>query len=180
MARRAFNNGGMEEKKVFRYERDMQFSIEIFDSSACKRTKFPDVRTHRGQGRAKKCDNNSAAGIHIRSCQSNKVKEVKEEEAATLPNLEFPAFTSFIGQGLYNVAVPTEFSINYLPRGYYPVILKNSEGREWKVSIVPSVNTVKLSGGWAAFRRDNQINSGDICTFELVRRETMVVHIVHM
>lgn len=54
-----------------------------------------------------------AAGIHIRSCQSNKVKEVKEEEedyldnkeeeAATLPNLEFPAFTSFIGQGLYNV-----------------------------------------------------------------------------
>lgn len=77
-------------------------------------------------------------------------------------------------------AVPTDFSRNYLPQGYYTVILKNSEGREWKVSVVPSANTVKLSGGWAAFRCDNQINSGDICTFELVRRETMVVHIVHM
>lgn len=77
-------------------------------------------------------------------------------------------------------AVPTDFSRNYLPQGYYTVILNNSEGREWKVSIVPSGTTVKLSGGWAAFRCDNQINSGDICTFELVKRETMVVHIVHM
>lgn len=51
------NSLGNYEFLVFRYERDMQFSIEIFDRTACKRTKFPDVRTHRGQGRANKCDN---------------------------------------------------------------------------------------------------------------------------
>ncbi|KAM5549082.1 B3 domain-containing protein Os01g0723500-like [Rosa sericea] len=175
------NSLGNFEFLVFRYESDMQFSIEIFDRNASKRITFPDVRTHR-----------RAAAIHTQSCQSNKLKEVKEEEedyqdnkeeeAATLHNLEGPAFTSIIGQNFYNLAVPTDFSMKYFPLGYYTIVLKNSEAREWEVSIVPngkedSCNTVKLSAGWAAFRRDNQINSGDTCTFKLVESRSMLVHI---
>lgn len=67
-----------------------------------------------------------AAGIHTQSCQSNKLKEVKEEEedyqdnkeeeAATLHNLEGPAFTSIVGQNFYNlVSKPTLYFLFNFP-----------------------------------------------------------------
>ena len=55
-----------------------------------------------------------AAGIHTRSCQSNILKEVKEEEedycpgkeeAAALPNFEGPVFTRIMREALYYVVI---------------------------------------------------------------------------
>jgi hypothetical protein len=74
--------------------------------------------------------------------------------------------------------VPTDFSRKHLPQGYYYIVLKNSEGRNWNVKVVPSTMTVKLSAGWAKFKRANRINFRDTCRFELVERNTMVVHII--
>ena len=86
--------------------------------------------------------------------------------------------------------VPRDFSVKYLPQGYYTIMLKTSEGgegREWEVRVVPDIvplkkkaGAVRLSSGWAAFRRDNQISYGDTCTFELVESKKMVVHIDHL
>ncbi|KAK9927137.1 hypothetical protein M0R45_024337 [Rubus argutus] len=178
------NSLGDFEFLVFRYERAMHFSIQIFDKTACMRDNFLENSTvanttNRPRGRPRKCKH-SAAGKNIPSCQSTELKEIKEgeedyqdseEEAATLPKSEFPSFTSIIGAGSYNVFRQTS-------QGYYYIVLKNSEGRKWKVNVVPNSPTVKLSGGWGKFKRANRINFGDTCIFELVKKNTMVVHII--
>ncbi|XP_062023517.1 B3 domain-containing protein Os01g0723500-like [Rosa rugosa] len=179
------NSLGDFEFLVFRYERPMHFTIEIFDKTACKRNNLVEKSTRadntkRPRGRPRKC-NRSAAGENIQSCQSFELKEIKEEEeeeAATLPSSGFRSFTSIMGKHCYNVAVPVDFSREHLPQGYYNIVLKNLKGQKWKVKVVCSGKTVKLSAGWVEFRRANQINCGDICTFDLVGRRTMVVHVI--
>ncbi|XP_050369212.1 uncharacterized protein LOC126787355 [Argentina anserina] len=127
--------------------------------------------------------------------QDSREEEEEEEEAATLPDLESPSFTRTIGKNMYNellrfkvlaskpcrqFQVPTDFSAKYFPPGYYTIMLKNSRGEKWNVNVVPTGNvyrTVKLSSRWAEFRRDNEINYGDTCIFEVVGSKTMVVHI---
>ncbi|KAL6213475.1 hypothetical protein ACLB2K_012922 [Fragaria x ananassa] len=165
---------------VFRYERAMHFTIDIFDETGCMRNDFLKKttgadNTKRPRGRARKY-NHSAAVENIRSCQSTELIEIKEEEieeeAATSHNSGFPSFASIMLNHLYNVSVPTDFSKKHLPQGYYSIVVKNSKGQKWKVKVVRSCTSVKLSGGWAEFRRANQIKCGDICTFKLVERKT--------
>ena len=75
-------------------------------------------------------------------------------------------------------AVPTDFCRKHLPQGNYYIVVKNSRGQSWKVKVVSSGPTVQLSGGWAKFRRDNQIKCGDTCTVKLVERKTLVVDFI--
>ncbi|XP_076913659.1 B3 domain-containing protein Os01g0723500-like [Bidens hawaiensis] len=96
----------------------------------------------------------------------------------------FPYFVTvmkiFNISGSYTLKVPIQFSMEHLPNCRTAITLRNLQGECWTVNSVPTVKVQTLHtfcGGWMAFVRDNGIQIGDICIFELVGRCEMRVHI---
>ncbi|PRQ23891.1 putative DNA/RNA-binding protein Alba [Rosa chinensis] len=54
--------------------------------------------------------------------RSTELKEIKEEEAATLLSSGCRSFISTMGKSSYNVAILVDFSREHLPEGYYIAI----------------------------------------------------------
>ncbi|KAK4797086.1 hypothetical protein SAY86_029412 [Trapa natans] len=82
--------------------------------------------------------------------------------------------------GSYTLKIPYQFSAAYLPQCKTEIVLQNQKGESWTVNSVPD-SKGRLShtfcGGWLSFVRDNDIQMGDTCIFELVDRFEMRVHI---
>lgn len=82
---------------------------------------------------------------------------------------------------LWNVQkIPYQFSMTHLPDCKTEISLRNLRGQCWTVNSVPSTRVQTLHtfcGGWMAFVRDNDIQMGDICIFELIGKCQMLVHI---
>ncbi|RDY05146.1 B3 domain-containing protein, partial [Mucuna pruriens] len=107
--------------------------------------------------------------------------EQRVAQAFTSP---FPSFVKIMKKfnvsGSYTLKIPYQFSAAHLPTYKTEVILRNSRGECWTVNSVPDAKgrTVHtFCGGWMAFVRDNDINFGDTCIFELVAQCEMQVYI---
>ncbi|KAK2969395.1 hypothetical protein RJ640_020338 [Escallonia rubra] len=82
--------------------------------------------------------------------------------------------------GSYTLKVPFQFSMVHLPNCRTEVTLRNLRGECWTVNSIPTTRVQTLHtfcGGWMAFVRDNDIQMGDICIFELVGNCELRVHI---
>ncbi|XP_051124564.1 B3 domain-containing protein Os01g0723500-like isoform X2 [Andrographis paniculata] len=120
---------------------------------------------------------------HTRGCMS--MKSAPEEKiAAQYFSSNFPYFVrvmkKFNISGSYTLKVPYQFSMEHLPNCKTEIVLRNLNGQCWTVNSVPTfkVQTLHtLCGGWMAFVRDNDIQMGDICIFELIGKCEMRVHI---
>lgn len=107
--------------------------------------------------------------------------EQRVAEAFTSP---FPNFVKIMKKfnvsGSYTLKIPYQFSAAHLPAYKTEVTLRNSRGQCWIVNSVPDAKGRTIHtfcGGWIAFVRDNDINFGDTCIFELVSHYVMQVHI---
>ncbi|KAK7321718.1 hypothetical protein VNO77_32606 [Canavalia gladiata] len=107
--------------------------------------------------------------------------EQRVAQAFTSP---FPSFVKIMKKfnvsGSYTLKIPYQFSAAHLPAYKTEVVIRNSRGECWTVNSVPDANgrTVHtFCGGWMAFVRDNDINFGDTCIFELVAPCEMQVYI---
>ncbi|XP_054799393.1 B3 domain-containing protein Os01g0723500-like isoform X2 [Prosopis cineraria] len=107
-----------------------------------------------------------------------------EQRVAQAFTSSFPSFVKvmkkFNVSGSYTLKIPYQFSAAYLPSYKTEVVLRNLRGDCWTVNSVPdtkgrAVHT--FCGGWMAFVRDNDINFGDTCIFELVAQYEMQVYI---
>ncbi|XP_028757660.1 B3 domain-containing protein Os01g0723500 [Neltuma alba] len=107
-----------------------------------------------------------------------------EQRAAQAFTSSFPSFVKvmkkFNVSGSYTLKIPYQFSAAHLPSYKTEVVLRNLRGECWAVNSVPdtkgrAVHT--FCGGWMAFVRDNDINFGDTCIFELVGQYEMQVYI---
>nr|XP_043636926.1 B3 domain-containing protein Os01g0723500-like [Erigeron canadensis] len=113
------------------------------------------------------------------------LKSAPEEKIAAESFITtFPYFVrvmkKFNTGGSYTLKVPYQFSMEHLPNCRTAIILHNLKGERWTVNSVPTVKVQTLHtfcGGWMAFVRDNGIQMGDICIFELIGRCEMRVHI---
>lgn len=120
---------------------------------------------------------------HTRGCMS--MKSAPEEKiAAQYFVSNFPYFVRIMKKfnisGSYTLKVPYQFSMEHLPNCKTEIVLRNLNGQCWTVNSVPTykVQTLHtLCGGWMAFVRDNDIQMGDICIFELIGKCEMRVHI---
>lgn len=74
---------------------------------------------------------------------------------------------------------PTWFYKKHLSAGNYKgVFLKTAEGENWyEVKLVRSLETAFMSKGWADFARTCQIKVGNVCVFEVVEGNKMVVNV---
>ncbi|KAL9330554.1 hypothetical protein ACSQ67_000164 [Phaseolus vulgaris] len=107
-----------------------------------------------------------------------------EQRVAQAFSSPFPSFVKIMKKfnvsGSYTLKIPYQFSAAHLPTYKTEVILRNSRGECWTVNSVPDAKgrTVHtFCGGWMAFVRDNDINFGDTCIFELVTQSEMQVYI---
>ncbi|KAF7829723.1 B3 domain-containing protein [Senna tora] len=100
-----------------------------------------------------------------------------EQRVAQAFTSSFPNFVKIMKKfnvsGSYTLKIPYQFSAAHLPSYKTEVLLRNIRGECWTVNCVPdtkgrAVHT--FCGGWMAFVRDNDINFGDTCIFELVAK----------
>ncbi|KAL7155164.1 hypothetical protein ABFS83_03G057100 [Erythranthe nasuta] len=122
-------------------------------------------------------------GSHTKGCMS--MKSVPEEKmAAQYFVSSFPHFVrvmkKFNISGSFTLKIPYQFSVEHLPASRTEILLRNLNGKCWTVNSIPTTKVQALHtfcGGWMAFVRDNDIQMGDICIFELVGKCEMRVHI---
>ncbi|KAJ0795446.1 putative transcription factor B3-Domain family [Helianthus annuus] len=113
------------------------------------------------------------------------MKSAPEEKIAAESFISsFPYFVRVMKKfnigGSYTLKIPFRFSMEHLPNYRTEIILHNLKGECWTVNSVPTLKVQTLHticGGWMAFVRDNDIQLGDICIFELVGKCEMRVHI---
>ncbi|XP_027189765.1 B3 domain-containing protein Os01g0723500-like isoform X2 [Cicer arietinum] len=107
-----------------------------------------------------------------------------EQRVAQAFSSPFPNFVKIMKKfnvsGSYTLKIPYQFSAAHLPSYKTEVTLRNSKGQCWTVNSVPDAKGRTIHtfcGGWMAFVRDNDINFGDTCIFELVSHYEMQVYI---
>lgn len=122
-------------------------------------------------------------GSHTKGCVS--MKSAPEEKVAAQSFVSsYPHFVrimkKFNVSGSFTLKIPYQFATEYLPNCRTEIILRNLKGKCWTVNSIPTTKVQTLHtfcGGWMAFVRDNDIQMGDICIFELVGKQEMRVHI---
>lgn len=73
--------------------------------------------------------------------------------------------------------------MEHLPKCKVKILLRNLKGESWTVNSIPTTKvhtSHTFCGGWLGFVRDNTIDLGDICIFELVRKYELQVRILHV
>lgn len=125
-------------------------------------------------------------GSSMTGCMS--MKSAPEEKMAAESFVSsFPYFVrvmkKFNVSGSYTLKVPYQFSMEHLPSCRTEIVLQNLKGECWTVNSIPTLKVETMHtlhtfcGGWMGFVRENGIQMGDICIFELVGSCEMRVHI---
>ncbi|KAI9182261.1 hypothetical protein LWI28_023674 [Acer negundo] len=80
-----------------------------------------------------------------------------------------------------NMYVPLEFSKKYLiNRDTELIKLHDRDGKEWSVELSryrPKGGGGDLKHGWTKFSKEKNLNEGDICMFELIRKKNIVLKV---
>jgi hypothetical protein len=80
--------------------------------------------------------------------------------------------------------IQLQYAYDHLPQNEQMVRLRRPEGNQtWntKLRITDGGKMYQLGRGWSKFTRDNKLQRGDMCLFELLKNEeklTMNVHII--
>nr|XP_011461740.1 PREDICTED: B3 domain-containing protein Os01g0723500-like [Fragaria vesca subsp. vesca] len=182
------NSLGDSEFLVFRYDKHMHFTINIFDKNCVERVNIANLRTSEASTFPDSSERPLArpptvAGNHRYELSAEAAKGLKSEgehlprlAAAAAFRSKFPYFTKVLKKSRM-VAIPTRFYKEMVPsRNFDKIFLTTSKGK-FTVTLYTCADTMMLSGGWSSFRNDNQLQVGDMCIFELVKENTMKVHI---
>nr|GMD93703.1 B3 domain-containing protein Os01g0723500-like isoform X1 [Ipomoea batatas] len=109
------------------------------------------------------------------------------ERAARSFTSSFPNFTKvmkrFNVSGSFTLNVPYQFATEHLPKCKVKIMLRNLKGQSWVVNSIPTTRVQTshtFCGGWLAFVRDNNLDLGDICIFELVHKGELRVRILRV
>ncbi|XP_048429172.1 B3 domain-containing protein Os01g0723500-like isoform X2 [Pyrus x bretschneideri] len=189
------NSLGHGDFLVFTYDGKMQFSIDIFDNTACHRIDDkinPNSISSSGDDSVQNLSSSESSEFDESteeeedeeddSCKDSEATcedNVSEDSEATQTESfksNFPHFECVIGESVF---VPSAFSRKHFPQGKsFEVILKNAKGKKWEVKAYPANGSHFLSKGWPEFASANKIIIDSTCIFELLRANTMMVHIV--
>lgn len=73
--------------------------------------------------------------------------------------------------------MPSRFAEKYLNGVSKFIKLQTSDGKQWHVRCLSGESRVKLSKGWTEFVKDNNLEEGDVCVFELINMEDVVLKV---
>ncbi|MQM01933.1 hypothetical protein Taro_034691, partial [Colocasia esculenta] len=107
---------------------------------------------------------------------SKRAKEFQSDD----PFFWKPMKATHVYRGFF-MAVPKEFSAEYLPSGKAKVTLRTPHGKErWVVSFRKVNYSYGFSGDWRKFVQDNHLKEGDACVFELKGSKKEIIMHVHI
>ncbi|KAI9071569.1 hypothetical protein K1719_046464 [Acacia pycnantha] len=115
-----------------------------------------------GQGHCSKMMNRALSKRRQRAMQATQNSESKNP-------LSFTAIISSTNLNRYYIDVPASFWKVYLYKNY-PMKLQDFDGRKWKVNYVKRTSRLRIRMGWISFARANNLKEGDVCDFELIKR----------
>ncbi|XP_050289613.1 B3 domain-containing protein At4g01580-like [Quercus robur] len=187
---------------VFKYERNSQFHVLIFDATATEIDYTLDDEQHvHHRIEDDESDDSSVEIIkHFYRGEGSGSAHPKKD-GGVAKNLvianafksENPLFTvtmrpSYIN-GKDRASLPQHI-INYLPRDGFTKDYTKASILPVKLQIVDRLWPVKLyiyersggsscvvSAGWSAFVRENSLQVGDVCVFELIMRDGVVLNV---
>ncbi|GAV84685.1 B3 domain-containing protein [Cephalotus follicularis] len=70
-----------------------------------------------------------------------------------------------------------EFARAHLPDFKTKITLRTCENRSWEVTYLCNKSYRMFSGGWTSFARENKLEIGNNCIFEVVAQDELRVHI---
>ena len=73
--------------------------------------------------------------------------------------------------------MPSSFAEKYLGGVLGFIALQVPNGGKWPVRCMWSNGSAKLSKGWPEFVRDNMLDEGDVCVFELIKMGEIVLKV---
>ncbi|KAF8405107.1 hypothetical protein HHK36_010005 [Tetracentron sinense] len=136
---------------VFRYDGNSHFHVLIFDMSACE-IEYP---------------------FDTKKFEEPK-KEISEEDFVEILDASPPCQTRRDGAPLPRLWSHKNMRLSFATRyfkGLQNVTLRVLDGRTWSVWCTYGKTSAKICGGWKAFVRDNYLEEGDVCVFELIKRK---------
>ncbi|KAF8388728.1 hypothetical protein HHK36_025408 [Tetracentron sinense] len=166
---------------VFSYEEGMVFNVLVFDPSACERNylrfdfKVDDQMEEKG-GKVEMVKD--FKGI-IKARQP--MARPKMQDKACSFSHGHPSFVTTVKpfnlkKGRLNI--PRDFArLNGLPKKCCEMTIRDQKGRSWPVTLRKCKNDgrVYIGCGWRRFSVANGLKLGDVCTFELILEEDMMM-----
>ncbi|KAJ4836450.1 hypothetical protein Tsubulata_023089 [Turnera subulata] len=186
---------------VFRYEGSSTFRVRIFDMTSCEidYPSFDGGNEHQidddddddsvevigsitypnaSPGKSKKSQISSEKKLHG-SLASQGTQESKRSTipAARMLKSAHPYITItmksyYINNGYLHLSRPFA-AAHLLPSK--SVKLQAGDGREWSVRAVMGEKRMTLTTGWKDFVRENKLEVGDVCVFEVISRTSTPV-----
>ncbi|PSS29378.1 B3 domain-containing transcription factor [Actinidia chinensis var. chinensis] len=83
---------------------------------------------------------------------------------------------SYVYKGI-GLHMPSSFAEKYLGGVLGFIALQVPNGGKWPVRCMWSNGSAKLSKGWPEFVRDNMLDEGDVCVFELIKMGEIVLKV---
>ncbi|KAL6963935.1 hypothetical protein U1Q18_034942 [Sarracenia purpurea var. burkii] len=83
---------------------------------------------------------------------------------------------SYIYKGI-GLHMPASFAEKYLNGVSGFIVLEVPNGEKWPVRCMWRDGSAKLSKGWPDFVRDNRLEEGDVCVFELIKADEVVLKV---
>ncbi|CAK8564690.1 unnamed protein product [Lathyrus sativus] len=162
----------------FKYEGNSKFCVIIFDITSVE-IPYPFKTTH-GEITIKSPTPRKSSKVETIGVQSmSNTASKRVEHAANEFNPNNPHFRSKINMGK-NVYVAADFAAKYL-KPNVPIKLQNSHGEQWEVSgMLHDVRfslALQIRRGFSKFQRDNNLSEGDICVFELIMENPVVLKV---
>ncbi|KAM0932994.1 putative transcription factor B3-Domain family [Dioscorea sansibarensis] len=77
----------------------------------------------------------------------------------------------------FQLNLPFSFAKVHLPRANTKMTLWGPNGRSWTVAYLYYRRRAGIRSGWSRFSYDNNLETGDVCVFELIKPDEMRVHI---
>ncbi|KAK7264358.1 hypothetical protein RJT34_31965 [Clitoria ternatea] len=184
----------LDEFLLFKYHGENCFQVQIFGKNGCERLFLQKTRQEPSK---KKNRQGTSADLPF----SNQVPlskdfpkleistEIDRPDASKLAECNFPSSNPCFKQLMTKcnvedrcmLPIATEFARKYVPEEVKNMILWNSEGKSWEVTVTNFRNRNKIysqfSKGWREFVHGNKLKRGDTCMFELEGRTNLRVHI---
>ncbi|KAJ3702441.1 hypothetical protein LUZ61_006146 [Rhynchospora tenuis] len=177
---------------VFMYNTKSSFEVQIFDPSG---TDYVPPKKTRGwaskeAGKSKdpyggdelKTSNDGplifSKGLVLTPAQKSRAIELFRRVKPG--NKHYVALMTYTSVHTGRATVPAKFACDHLPPENKKAIL-HYKGHEWPLSITNRKGLyVYFSSGWKKFVNDNNLRTGDVCLFELMKNDNRVSFKVHI
>ncbi|KAK9993954.1 hypothetical protein SO802_023657 [Lithocarpus litseifolius] len=166
---------------VFKYEGHSNFHVIIFDKTAME-IQYPsrkNVILEELEDIVELDDSN----VSRNDMQPSDTSSKGRERAIQAAKMSMPKSRSFMTVlQPYNIRfkyvyVPKRFANKHVARNQF-VNLQTSGEKQWRVRCYCHTSTssaMRLGMGWAAFSRDNDLEEGDVCVFEMIKTSPTVL-----